>query len=222
MSKTRILSAVIIAAMRDAGWLRNDGYRLKEGFNKVLTIEDVKESKTRGAKENNNFRIIGETEDGPVTIPGGILANARLLPADTVIEDDGVKPGVWYRDELEGVLVSSQVFNEAKGMDGGDFEFPEKIEIVGAMVDEDPDVKDSPRFPLRSFKHYNTVLRHHRKLVGDDTAFMTRDEFKAYIEASEDRPKGVPESYTELELVDSIDKDDMRNWQFTLLIKDVK
>ena len=222
MSKTRILSAAIIAAMRDAGWLRNDGYRLKDGFNKVLTIEDVKASKTRGAKQDNNFRIIGTTEDGHVTIPGAIIANARLLPDSVNIKLDSVKPGVWYRENIEEALAASQVFNEAKDMNDEDYEFPEQLEIVGAMVDEDPDIEGFPRFPLRSFKHYNTVLRHHRKLVGDDSEFMTRDEFKGYIEASEDRPKGVPASYTKLELVDSIDKEDMRNWQFTLLVKDVK
>ena len=219
-AEKRTLSGLVIAAMRAAGWLRNDGYRLKDGFNKILTINEVKESKTRGAKEMNNFRIMGTTEDGPVSLPGSIIANARLV-ADTNIEAGAVVEGVWYREAIADVMQGSQVFNEAKGMDEDDFEFPEKLQIVGAVVDEDPDVEGSPRFPLRSFKYYNQVLRHHRKITGEDDAFMTRDEFKGYIEAETDRPKGVPESYKELELLDSIKKNDMRNWQFTLLLADV-
>ena len=219
----RTLSAAIIAAMRAAGWLRADAYRLKEGFNGELTIDEVIETKTRGADEKNNFRIAGTVGTKKVSMPGAILANARYLPSAKTIEATSVADGVWYREKIEDVLAESQVYNEHVGLDDEDFEFPEKLRIVGAVVDPDPDVDDHPRFPLRSFKHYNAVLRHHRETVGDPLIFMTRDEFKSYIEAEgEERPKSIPPDYKELELLDTIKPGDMSSWQFTLLITDVE
>lgn len=225
--KTRTISGAILAAMRAAGWLRTDGYRLKDGFNGDITIDDVKATKTQGADSDNNFRIVAKNDKGTFSIPGAVIANARWLPEEDATKVKAVegtakgKSAIWMREEIEDHLQASQVFNEAKGMDDDDFEFPEKLHIVGALVDEDPDVEGYPRFPLRAFKYYNQVLRHHRKVTGEKNVFMTRDEFKAYIEAEADRPKGVPENYKELALLDSIDKDEAKNWQFTLLVKDV-
>jgi hypothetical protein len=209
--------------MRAAGWLRTDGFRLTEGFAGTFDVKDVKETKTRDSNVENNFRVVvGNDTVKSISIPGSIIANARLLPK-AEIEGTHVAgaENVFMRDEIADVLNQSQIWHEAKGVADEDFEFPEKITIVGAMVDEDPDVEGSPRFPLRSFKHYNAVLKHHRELMGDETAFLTRDEFKEYITLTgDDRPAGVPESYTALELNESIKPGEMRNWQFTLLLAD--
>jgi len=224
----RFLSGAVIAAMMQAGWLRSGGFRLFDGFNKELEIAQVKETKTRDAESNNNFRILGKIGDKSVSIPGSILANALLVPDEmaTKLKDKTDKfykdkSGVFNADDVVEFTAGAPVWNEAQGMNDQGYEFPEKVEIVGAIVNEDPDIDESPRMPLRNFKYYNTVRRFHLQETGDDEAFLTRDEFKEYITRTDNRPPGVPAEYTKLELLESIDKDDMRNWSFTLVVADV-
>ena len=215
----RTVPGAVLAAMQDNGWIRSDGYRLHDGFNTTLTIKKVRTAKSRNSNKLDNFRVICDTEGGKETLPGSVLVNARVL-ADAEITANPYKAGIWMRSEIEDTIMASQIFNEHQSIADADYVFPESIQVVGAVVDEDPDIAGKPRFPLRSFKYYNKVLAHHRKEMNDKDAFMTRDEFKEYIALEDKRPSGVPETYKSLELLDSIKPDEAKNWAFTLLLAD--
>jgi hypothetical protein len=208
--------------MRDKNKLYTTPYRLHDGFNTELTIKEIIPMRSPDSTEDDSFRLKGVTDKGNVTFYDSMIVNAFVI-GTTEIKPEPISEGVWMRDAIQDVLQTAQLFHESQGMNEENYTFPEKLQIVGAVVDPDPDLEGHPKVPLRAFKYYNKVLKHHRTLLGDKYAFLTRDEFKEYIssEATE-RPAGVPESYTELALVDSYDLNEPRNWSFTLMFADVK
>lgn len=226
MAKTakqrRTLSSMVIAAMKAAGWLRNDAYALREGFTGKYTIDDVVASKTRNAEDDNNFSVQVTGLIGKQTIPGSVIANARILAkSEITAEAIAGADHVYYADKIADLLAGSQPFHQAQGFGDDDYEFPENFKIVGASVQKDP-VEDHPRMPLRKYKNYSEVLRHHQAIVADETAFITRELFNEYLAVEgEGRPKGVPASVTKMTLLDSVKPEDMMHWSFTLLLADV-
>ena len=212
----RTISSAVIDAMRASGWLRSDGYSLKEGFTGVYTIEDVVETKTRASKELNNFTLHCNGAGRKIIMPGSILANSRIVSsADFTAKSVKDATDVFFSEEVEEVIADSVIFNEGEQMDE-DYVFPASFKIVGAVVNKNEDT-DKPTMPLRKYKHYNQVLRHHRKVTEDKDAFITKDLFKEYLEGGE--VAGVTDS--ELSVVSSVNEDDMKHWNFTLLVADL-
>ena len=223
MSKSRLLSGAVIDAMRASGWLRSSGYALKAGFDGTYVIEDVKETKTRTSKEFNNFMVHCGHGTGKVVIPGSILANARIISSSTISADDKAKASkdapIFFADGIEDVIDSSVLFNEDQDFGSDGYKFPEGFKIVGAVVTK-IDGTDTPSMPLRKYKNYNKVLSHHRKIEEAKEAFITRDLFADYLE--EGNIPGVKDTDTTLELLSTVDPADMKHWNFTLLITDLK
>ena len=222
MSKTpeerRTLSGAVIDAMRSAGWLRSDGYSLKDGFTGIHQVSDVVETKTRTSTELNNFMVHCKAENFTGVIPGSVIANARIIEDANELKNatpvDGVK-SIFFSENIEGVMNSSVVFNESERMGDAGYVLPESFNIVGAVVTKNADT-DMPTMPLRKYKGHQAVLRHHRALIEDANGFITKDLFKEYLAEG---VKGVKER--ELTLLDSIDEKDSKHWNFTLLLADI-
>lgn len=222
MAKTseerRTLSGAVIDAMRSAGWLRSDGYSLKEGFTGVHQVTDVVETKTRNATALNNFMVHCKAENFSGVIPGSVIANARIIESVDELKDatpvDGVK-SIFFSESIEGVMNSSVIFNEAEQLGESGYILPESFTVVGAVVTKNED-SGMPTMPLRKYKGHQAVLRHHRTVTEDPDGFITKDLFKEYLEEG---IKGVKER--ELTLLDSIDESDSKHWNFTLLLADV-
>jgi hypothetical protein len=212
----RTISGSIIDAMRANNWLRSDGYTLKDGFAGDYTIEEIKARKTRTSKEFNNFNVHAKGAGRKVILPGATLANARILSSDTITgKSIANAENVFFSEDIADALADSVIFNEAEDMDDS-YVFPKAFKIVGAVVTKNEDT-DKPTMPLRKYKSYNSVLRHHRKAVEDPDAFITKDLFKEYLASGE--VAGVSE--TELTLLGTVKEDEMKHWNFTLLIADL-
>jgi hypothetical protein len=105
--------------------------------------------------------------------------------------------------------------------DNANFDFPDTLNIIGASVIKD-EVTKKPMIPLRRYKYYQQCLNHHREIIKEPTAFMTREEFAAYLKVTgENRPVGVPAEVKDLTLPSTVKADDMSNWTFTLLFADI-
>lgn len=212
----RTISGAVVDAMRAAGWLRSDGYTLKDGFTGTYTIDEVVETKTRASKELNNFTLHCSGAGKKIIMPGSILSNSRVL-SNKDIKGTPIAgaTGVFFNEDIDDAMSDSVIFNEAQQMGDG-YVFPSTFSIVGAVVFKNEDT-DKPTMPLRKYKHYNQVLRHHRKETEDKDAFITKDLFKEYLASGE--VSGVTD--TELSTVSSVNEDDMKHWNFTLLVADL-
>jgi hypothetical protein len=222
--KTNQLDATLVKTMRKNGLLRTEGFGLFDGFIGEYEIRNIRPFKSRSASDDDdvdNFAVDVKTPiGGSASISGFQISNARLLKGDfdgkTINED---AKGIYFQDEVSDKLQDSVLFNSQYDDDEG-FNFPNKLEVVGAVVIKDED-SGKPAIPLRRYKHYSQVLRHHRKVTQEPNAFLTRDDFKSYLKMSGDnRPVGLPEDYKKPELANSVKADDMSNWTFTLLVKD--
>lgn len=218
---SRKLNVVLIDAMRDNNAFRTDGFSLREGFAGDYQVEKVAPFKSRRAKngEADNFTVTCKSPKGIALLSGFQIANARILATD-VLKAAPVKAGVWYQDEIKDEINQSVVFNSLF-KDNTDYEFPATLKIVGASVIRDEATKQ-PMIPMRRYKYYQQCLNHHRNVVKDPEAFMTREEFAAYLKVTgENRPLGVPEEVKIPTLSATTKADDMGNWSFTLLLADV-
>ena len=217
--KTRKVSGSVIASMKQANWLRTDRYALFAGFAGVYSIDNVVELASGTATVDNNFRVQC-TGAKKVTIPGSVLANARLI--STAINGKSIDKAddVYYSDDIQDVLNQSQPYHEAEDMNGEGYEFPEELEIVGAVVNK---FEDHPYIPLRKYLNYSTCLKYHQKDTKNDKAYLTREIFSAILALEgEARPKDLPADAKTMQLPESTDVTDMKHWSFTLLIKKVK
>jgi hypothetical protein len=219
MSKS--LAASVITTMRANGLLRTDGFSLREGFVGEYTVDKVTPFKAREKSESDdNFRVECTTSKGKANLSGFQVANARVFPsADLKAAQIAKAPGVYTAESLKEEIASSILFNSKFEADV-EFPFPAKLKVIGAMVNTDE--SGAPLIPLRRYKHYNAVLKHHQKEVNDATAFMTREEFAGYLKVQgEKRPAGVPADYVKPALSGNLKADDMSLWSFTLLLTDL-
>lgn len=219
MGKRQIKSE-IIESMRENGWLQADWFQLKNGFNTTYEVKNVRDTKSRGSKVVDSFTLECKSELGHANISGSAFANARVLDnaaidAESVAEFDGVYNEEDIQDSINNAIRMNSRFEE-----GEEYSIPKKIKIVGVGVRMGED--GNPEVPMSRYEHYQKVLAHHRKVVGDDEAFMRREEFADYLAATgDDRPAGVPETATKMQLPKGIKADDPRNWRTTLLLADV-
>lgn len=217
MGTTRTIDSNVISKMRDEGGLRRESFRLKADFAGVYAVNNVRAYKN-GGEENNAFTVECTGENGTENISGFAFANARVL-TDAKIEAKPIKDAVYKSEDIKDHLANA-VFMNSLFEDDADYVIPEKIKIIGAAVNVDED--DKPLIPLSRYKYYNQCLRHHRTVVGEKEAFMSRDEFTAYLkDMTESRPSGVPETVKNLTLPESMKEDDMTNWSYTLLLADL-
>ena len=213
----------VVAAMRDRGAFRNDGYALKDGFAGDYKIEKTVPFKSRGSEANDNYSIHCKTQKGMAVLSAGILGNARLISDVNLLQ--GKSPvaatakDIYFAEDVRDVIESSVVFNSV--IDDNEPVLPDEFKVVGAIVTKDAEGK--PTIPLRRYRYYNQVLKHHRKELGDEAAFMTREEFANYLTVEGDkRPAGIPETYNAPQLVAGVKVDDPASWTFTLLVADKK
>jgi len=219
MSKNLIVSSDLTSVMRDKGVFRTEGYQLREGFVGTYEVNKIVPFKSRGSEKADNFRVSCKAPNGVAELTGIQVGNARIVAKDSIKATPVMgKAGIFFQDEIQDAIANSVLFNTLIDSEN-DFPFPEKLHVVGAAVIKGEDNK--PLIPMRRYKHYQQALIHHREVVKDEKAFMTRDEFQAYLKATgEARPAGIPENYKVPELVSSVKADDMANWSFTLLLAD--
>lgn len=217
-----LIASEILDAMRKKGQFRTEGFSLRPGFAGKYTITGVRPFKTRNSDEEDAFTVVAEGPSGVANIPGFTFVNARIMKDDKV-KAKSIKEGenVFFQDEIEEELSNSVIYNTMIDNED-DHIFKKEFKVVGASVFRDETTK-KPLIALRRYKHYNPVLRHHRAIMQDDAAFMTRDEFKSYVAAEGDaRPEGIPADYNEIALNAGLDADNMGLWSHTLLITDIK
>lgn len=225
MSKLTV-NADVVSALQDRGLLRTDGYVLHDGFAGIYEFRKLNLFKSATAdgtmsETDNNFSVECKAPKGVANLTAFALLNARLVEAPIAKESKSGKPGIFYADEIKDELQGSVPFHTAVKDSDGNINLPEKIEVVGASVPVDEDGK--PLIPLRNYKYYNQVLKHHREQMNDKNAFITRQEFKDYLQVEgEKRPAGVPTSIKTLQLNAGREVTDPALWTFNLIVKDVK
>ncbi|MCK5017779.1 MAG: hypothetical protein KAS32_12010, partial [Candidatus Peribacteraceae bacterium] len=183
-------------------------------------VKNVREFKSRGADENNNFVVECKAPNGLANISGFQIGNARMLKEGIKAKSIEGAEGVYTQESIKDILSNSVLFNTLI-IDDQPLKLPDELNVVGAFVNMDADEK--PLIALRRYKGYNQCLNHHRTLVGDDETFMSRDDFKSYLGITgEGRPAGIPDNLKTLTLNAGLDATDMSLWSFNLLLEDVK
>jgi hypothetical protein len=216
---SRKLDGSLVASMREAGQFRTEGFRLHADFVGEYSIDAIVPYITRNKQES--YRMDCKSKSGVHSISGFMVNNCYVLPknvelkAETVSSSDA---GVFYYDGIEGEIRQCVRMNHYME-DSKDFEFPEKLEILGAVVSKDQSGKH-PYVPLSRYPMHSLLLKHHQKLFPEAT-FVTRDEIEAYIKAEGDaRPNGLPKGF-KFELPNH-EKSCMesKNWTPTLIVRD--
>lgn len=218
MAKSKKLEGKVIKAMRENRLFRTEAFRLGKGFvgdYEVLNVRTFHTPQNEG-DAIDNFTLECKSENRIANISGYQIANARVL-SDKKIKADTIdgKEGVYKREDVADEIASSVPFHTK--MEDGGFEFSDKLTVVGAFVNVDENNK--PLIPMSRYKGYAAVLKHHQTEIGDPEAFMTREEFKGYLE-SDVEIKGVPATLKTLELAGSLKEDDEAAWSFTLMLAD--
>lgn len=233
------ISKDLIKAAMERGALNvNNTFRLTPEFVGEYDVVSVQQYKYGRSKTVNGFRIeikkVGDNTRA-VYIPDFHLMRAYILgeaiPEMKVIVDGHPHSGVSYRDDVDDKLTGAETMSlRFSTMDAnGEIDtinLPEKIKIAGAVVSkvDDGDNGSHPAIPLRFYKGYNSVLRYHREQTNDAEGFITRDEFKGYLEANAEGKisvPGLPQTIDKLELVNPKLKSQMSAWNHTLLVVDV-
>lgn len=216
----KTLSNKVVATMRENGWLRSEGFALREGFAGKFEILNVRTFKTNDSTKIDNFTLECEAPNGKANLSGYQVANARVIESDE-IEVEGVagKKNIYDRESIKDIIASSVPLH-SKFEDNVDYTFEQDLNVVGAMVILDETTK-KPLIPMRRYKYYTQVLNHHRKIVEDSKAFMSRQDFRDYL-SSEEAITGVPAETKEMVLGGNAKDTDESIWSFTLLVADKK
>jgi len=220
---TRELNSNVITLMRDKGWLRTEGFALRVGFAGVFEVKNVREYKSvndNTAGKIDNFTLECKAPNGLANLSGYQISNARIIDMSKIDKEpvEG-KPDIFYRDEIQDIIANSVPFH-TKFEDDETFAFEETLYVVGAMVTRDEETK-KPLIPLRRYKYYNQIVNHHRLEMGDDEAFVSRQEFRDYLAGSA-KIAGIPEDQKKMTLSGTTKADDESAWSFILLIADTK
>lgn len=219
---SRVIKKEVLSLMKENGGFRNEGFRLHDGFTTEYEIKDVIAASTRNAKkgEKNTYRVNCKSDKGSHSIHGFLMSNALLVPKDIKLKTTNtVKKGVksiYYYEDIQDVITSSKYVNTVFD-DKVDFEFPEKFEIIGAVVSKDSE-GDHPYVPLNRYPFYNVFLRHHK--ISDTTAtYVDKDTINMYINETGPRRPVLPTDF-KFELPnheEAVWK--VTNWNPTLLIR---
>jgi hypothetical protein len=256
------ISKSLIEAAAKRNVFAQEGFRLFPGFAGKYEVREVEPRTVQGASKPNAFAIILESaDDGKrLVIPDWVIGRAFIVTPEEAekaeemkIElDDEEYQSVGYTQENEEIIAGAQRFASKyleKDEDGNwkdESELPDVINIAGAVttrVQDDPDDEDTthPALPLRYYRGYSAVLRHHRQMEKEagnenwENAFLTRAQFLDYIEenadfvaknstkkkAAESLIDGLNPDITSLELTDEGLIKNMGLWSTSLVLSDV-
>jgi hypothetical protein len=256
------ISKALIEAAAKRNVFAQEGFRLFPGFAGKYEVKEVEPRAVQGSSKPNAFAIVLEsTEDGKrLVIPDWVIGRAFIVTPDEATKaeemeiemDDEKYESVGYTQENEEIIAGAQRFASKyleKDEDGNwkdETTLPDFINIAGAVttkVQDDQDDEDSvhPALPLRYYKGYSAVLRHHRQMEKEagnenwETAFLTRAQFLDYIEenadhitknstkkkASEGLIEGLNPDIEGLELTDETVATKMGLWSTNVVISDV-
>lgn len=237
MAETIRISAEQLKAAMERGALNlNNNFTLHPDFAGKYTVEKVHDYKYQRAEDPNGFRVEMVDPQGKTRfIPDYHIMRSLLVaqkPAKMSVRV-GSKPveNVGYREDFDELLQGANTLGGEVGEYGDDGDLiganlPKHIEIVGAVTPKVTEgSKSHPSIPLRFYKGYRQVLAYHQEQMKDTNSFITRDEFQAYLEANAAgniEIKGVSKDLKELTLSNPKVVENMRNWNHTLLIKDVR
>jgi len=219
MKTSRIVKSAIIESMSKNNQFRTDGFSLRKGFTGDYQIQGIQDYTTRKGVES--FRMNCTAPNGMAQIAGYFVVNALLLPKE--VELSKIEPvrsdrvGVYYHRNFKDAFGSMPRIHSL--LMEGDFEFPDTIEVIGALVAKDSK-EEHPYVPLSRYPFYNLLLSHHQTLTPGAT-FITRDEIEGYVNGKgKDRPVGLPTKY-EFKLANHEESVwEMDKWSPTLLVRD--
>ena len=220
------LSGATLNAQADS--FRTPFFVLKSGFNgefKDISVEEITRSE-KGVKKVIGHKLVGSNKNGKSSIHGALIANSFIVSDEEWKEISKLKlvrsefPGAfWYEDvSVIAVHTYEELYPRDENGDYTDYEYPGKLEILGAAVFESQE-GGSPQVPLFMYPGFKILRAHHRKILGDDTARLGYWDAVGYAELEGDeRPKGLAKDF-KFEIPDTV-KNNPRKWTFRLIIKD--
>ncbi len=205
---------------------RTPFFVLKPGFEGDFAVQDIKDIEVvkEGNKEVVGHRIIGSNKNGKSSIHGALIANSFIVDTKTfnkIKELDTIKDTAfcWKFDEVSAI--AAHTFEEVyeKDDDGNykDFEYPEKLKILGAAIFPAQEDDEEPMVPLFMYPGYKLLRNHHRKVMGDKNARLGYWDAVSYLDAKEPIA-GLKDGF-KFEVSDEIRKNP-KKWVFRLIIKD--
>jgi len=236
MGKFKV-SATVMGNLEKRNVLRQDGFRLFDGFTGEYETKSYVPRKMNGADDANAFTITAQHSDKKknLVLPDYIFLNARVVKDSTSFVKMAGHEGIGFYEDNQALIAASQLLNaEADRNETGDldeFNIPDKFKIVGALTRKiDVDGKVEPAIPLRLYKGYNAVLSYHRNQLKEQkdpnwqTAFITRDDFMGYLKRNSDKDitiPGVPPEMTKMELAVPDAPSKPEYWTVQLILQDV-
>lgn len=220
--RNRKVDSVVLEKQREEGQFNEARFALRAGFAGEYEVVEVSDLKRRGEDEAYSHQIITRSKLGSSALHGSMVAKAILVKDASELSKlktvkDGVK-NVWYVEDVVPMMgkLFHHVFEfDAKGR-ALDFEYPEKMEILGAYVFRSKE-GDHPQVAMNKYPMMSLLVKHHKER---SESYLTWDDARRYVAATgKDRPVGLPDDY-KLELPSDDAAWDMGNWTYRLIIKD--
>jgi hypothetical protein len=219
MSNLKSLAASVIQAMKDRKMLRTDGFSLHAGFTGSYQVNRVEATASKSEGSDDNFRLHTSSSTGSHSLPGFMIVNAFIVPKNVAMPTEFVKsdrPNCFFYEQSSDLIRQCTRMHQAFGQDG--FDFPDSLEIVGAMVQKDSS-GEHPYVPLRRYPFYSTLLSFHKTKVADAT-YIDRETISMYLADQSAGRVNVPKDFQFKLRNHAIEVWEYRNWNPTLFIRD--